>query len=174
MYIKSRIQDSGFRIQDAGSRMRARGASLIELIMFIVIVSVAVAGILLVMNVTTSGSADPLLNKQAMVAAYSLLEEVELQDFLPASGAAGAAVTQANRASVYHIVNDYHGFNTTGIYSVTDSTSASAILPTYNASVAVVPMALNGIAAGSAVQINVTVTSPNGGTVTATGYRTAY
>ena len=58
-----------------------RGISLIELIMFIVIVSVALAGILLVMNVTTKSSADPLIHKQALAIAESLLEEVELMPF---------------------------------------------------------------------------------------------
>ena len=60
---------------------KQRGISLIELIMFIVIVSVALAGILLVMNVTTKGSADPLIHKQALAIAESLLEEVELMPF---------------------------------------------------------------------------------------------
>lgn len=58
-----------------------RGISLVELIMFIVIVSVALAGILLVMNVTTKSSADPLVHKQALAIAESLLEEIELMPF---------------------------------------------------------------------------------------------
>jgi MSHA pilin protein MshD len=58
-----------------------RGISLIELIMFIMIVSVALAGILLVMNVTTKSSADPLVHKQALAIAESLLEEIELMPF---------------------------------------------------------------------------------------------
>ncbi|MBK9161785.1 MAG: type II secretion system protein [Nitrosomonadales bacterium] len=57
------------------------GISLIELIMFIVIVSVALAGILLVMNQTTRHSADPLIHKQALAIAESLLEEAELMPF---------------------------------------------------------------------------------------------
>jgi MSHA pilin protein MshD len=152
-----------------------RGASLIELIMFIVIVGTALSGILLVMNQVTKGSVDPLIRKQAMTVAYSLLEEVELQDFIPASGVTGAAVTQLNRASVYHIVSDYNGFAMqTGITSLNGT--AIAGLGNYNASIAVVPETAvwNGIAAGSAVQINVTVTAPSGGSITATGYRTAY
>lgn len=152
-----------------------RGASLIELIMFIVIVSAALAGILTVMNQATRSSADPLLRKQAMAAAYSLLEEIELQDFTAAPGMSGTAVTQANRASVYHIISDYNGFATTGIFSLSDATSSSALLAKYNASVSVVAQgAWNGIPAGSTVQINVTVTAPNIPAVTATGYRTAY
>ena len=58
-----------------------RGISLVELIMFIVIVSVALAGILLVMDTVTKGSADPLIHKQSLAIAESLLEEVELMPF---------------------------------------------------------------------------------------------
>ena len=58
---------------------RQAGLSLIELVMFIVIVGVAVAGVLSVMNVTTRHSADPMIRKQAQAIAESLLEEIELQ-----------------------------------------------------------------------------------------------
>lgn len=57
------------------------GVSLIELIMFIVIVSIAATGVLLVMNRTTASSADPLIRKQALAIASSLLEEIELMPF---------------------------------------------------------------------------------------------
>lgn len=151
-----------------------RGISLVELIIFIVIVSVALAGILLVMNVVTRGSADPVLRKQAIAAAYSLLEEIELQDFVSASGAT-VTVTQANRASAYHIVSDYNTFGTAGIFPVS-GTAPTVGLENYHAAVTVIPEAAawNGIPAGSAVQINVTVMAPNGEMITATGYRTAY
>jgi len=153
---------------------KQRGISLIELIMFIVIVSVAVAGILLVLNVTEKGSADPLIRKQALAAAQSLLEEVELQDFIPATGAVlVGTVTQGNRASAYHIVNEYNTFATTGIYTV-DGTVPIVGLEKYNASVTVTNEALNGIAAGSAVRITVTVTDPQGNQIAIDGYRTAY
>jgi MSHA pilin protein MshD len=89
------------------TRPNQHGISLIELIMFIVIVSVALAGILLVMNVATKSSADPLVHKQALAIAESLLEEVELQPFTycdpddanaasaasPTVGGAGCAAT---------------------------------------------------------------------------------
>lgn len=151
-----------------------RGISLVELIMFIVIVSVALAGILLVLNVTTKNSADPLVHKQALAAAESLLEEVELQDFIPATGAISPnPVTQANRASQYHIVRDYQGFATTGIYTV-DGVAPIAGLGNFNASVSVANAALNGIAAGNAVLITVTVTDPQGNQIAIDGYRTAY
>jgi MSHA pilin protein MshD len=49
--------------------------------MFIIIVGVGVAGILLVFNVTTKASADPLIQKQMLAIAESLLEEVEAKPF---------------------------------------------------------------------------------------------
>lgn len=151
-----------------------RGASLIELIMFIVIVSAALAGILLVLNQATRGSVDPLLRKQSIAAAYSLLDEVELQSFANPTGGFSGAATQANRAQ-FDDVMDYNGLLTNGIFTLS-GTTAIAGLEKYQVRVAVVPetAAWNGIPAGSVVQINVTVTAPNGDAVTATGYRTAY
>lgn len=57
------------------------GASLVELLVFIVVVSIAVAGVLLVMNKVTAHSADALVHKQSLAIAESLLEEVELMPF---------------------------------------------------------------------------------------------
>lgn len=61
--------------------MRCRGFTLIELIVFIVIVGVGLAGILAVFNVTVRSSADPMIRKQMLSIAEALLEEVELQPF---------------------------------------------------------------------------------------------
>jgi MSHA pilin protein MshD len=72
----------------------AYGLSLIELLFFIVIVSIAVIGILGVMNLNTGHSADPLLRKQALAFAEALLEEVESVPF--------------------DNVNDYHSLTLTG------------------------------------------------------------
>src|SRR4051812_30392980 len=58
-----------------------QGLTLVELVMFIVIVSVAVVGVLQVLNLTTKHSADPQLRKQALSIAEALLEEVELAHF---------------------------------------------------------------------------------------------
>lgn len=63
------------------SRQVERGVTFIEMIIFIVIVSFAIAGILLVINNTTQRSADPQLRKQALAIAESLLEEIELARF---------------------------------------------------------------------------------------------
>ena len=163
------------------TRHNQHGISLIELIMFIMIVSVALVGILLVMNVTTKGSADPLIHKQAIAAAESLLEEIELQDFIDQNDGVttnclpASAVTAANRATDYHIVDCYDGFDTTaGGVGITDLNGAAVGLAAYNANVLITPETLGVIAAGSAVRITVTVTDPQGTQIAIDGYRTKY
>jgi MSHA pilin protein MshD len=61
--------------------LRQRGVTLVELILFIVIVGIAVGGILTVMNLASRASVDPLRRKQALIIAEGLLEEVELAKF---------------------------------------------------------------------------------------------
>ena len=63
------------------SAVRQSGISLIELIIFIVIVSVGLAGIMMTYDTVVRGSADPMIRKQALAIAESLLLEVEQQAF---------------------------------------------------------------------------------------------
>jgi MSHA pilin protein MshD len=147
------------------------GISLIELIMFIVIISIALAGIMLVMNQTTSHGADTLIRKQAVAVVESLLEEIASKPF---SGTFPGPYTQANRAS-FDAVSNYNGFATTGVFPADGTLVAVSGLGQYNVSASVVPLAAWGnIPAGSAVSITVQVTSPVGSPVIATGYRTHY
>lgn len=84
------------------TKQRQTGISLIELVVFIVIVGVGVAGMMATFNVAVRGSADPMVRKQALAIAESLLLEVEQQAFtwcdpqdanvLTAVNAAGCAV----------------------------------------------------------------------------------
>jgi MSHA pilin protein MshD len=65
---------------DTTSR-RQHGLTLIEMLMFIVIVGIALAGIIQLLQFTTHHSADPVRRKQALMIAEGLLEEVELAGF---------------------------------------------------------------------------------------------
>ena len=60
---------------------RQRGLSLIELIIFIVIIGVGLAGITVTYNTVVVHSADPMVRKQALAIAQSLLQEIEQQAF---------------------------------------------------------------------------------------------
>jgi len=146
-----------------------RGISLIELILFIVIISIALVTLLSVLNASTHNSIDPLLRKQSLTIAESLLEEVQLHDFAnPAGGFTGAA-TQANRA-LFDDVMDYNGFATTGIYSADGSGTGIAGLSNYSVSVTVTPTAWLAVA-DDTLQITVTVTPPNEQSLQVVGYR---
>lgn len=77
---------------------RQSGVTLIELIVFIVIVGIALAGVLKVLQVTNRDSADPLVRKQALSIAESLLLEITQQPFTlcdPDDTAAATATTAA-------------------------------------------------------------------------------
>src|SRR5215470_7774406 len=60
---------------------KSAGLSLVELIVFIVVVGLAVAGVLGALSLATRASADPMIQKQALAIAEALLEEVELRPF---------------------------------------------------------------------------------------------
>ena len=158
---------------------RQTGISLVELVLFIAIVSIGIAGILSVMNVTTKSSADPFPRKQAMAIAESMLEEIQLKDFSnPADPNAfiGAAI-QANRA-LFDDIGDYHGFTSAGIFPV-DGGTPIAGLEAYNVNVTVVTDGGLGtgaslVPAADARLITVTVTGPGATVITLSGYRTNY
>jgi MSHA pilin protein MshD len=60
---------------------RSRGVTLVELIVFIVIVGVALAGLFAAFNTMTAASADPQVRKQVLAIAESLMDEVALMPF---------------------------------------------------------------------------------------------
>jgi MSHA pilin protein MshD len=60
---------------------RQAGMSLIEVVIFIIVLGIGFAGILALYNRLTSASVDPLVRKQALAIASSLLEEIELRPF---------------------------------------------------------------------------------------------
>lgn len=62
-------------------RRRQRGITLVELIVFVIIVGVGVAGLVSVMNPMIRNSADPMVLKQQVAIAESLLSEVIHQPY---------------------------------------------------------------------------------------------
>jgi MSHA pilin protein MshD len=63
------------------TRRPSAGFSLIEVVVFIVILGIAFVGMLTLYNRVTSASVDPMVRKQALAIASSLLEEIELHAF---------------------------------------------------------------------------------------------
>jgi MSHA pilin protein MshD len=167
------------------------GISLIELIMFIVIVSIALAGVINVLNLNTSHSADPVVRKQAMAIAESLLEEIEQKPFTfcDPDDPNAATVTSPvctiaepdggeSRYSVpmFDNVIDYNGFTMNPVVDI--SNASLPALTGYSAGVTVTPSALCAGAvcapASESLLISVRVDGPGGFSVTMDGYRTRY
>ncbi|MCK9386955.1 MAG: type II secretion system GspH family protein [Sulfuritalea sp.] len=169
---------------------RQRGFTLIELIVFIVIVSVALVGVLTVFNVTTKSSADPMIRKQALAIAEALLEEVMLQPFTvcdpddatadtgtctsvteamgPDTNPNGTLETRASSTDPFDNVNDYNGLSTT-----TNVAGGGAALYTATVSVTAADLHTITLASGNALLIRVSVAAP-GETIVVEGYRTRH
>ncbi|MFQ3236282.1 MAG: MSHA pilin protein MshD [Paraglaciecola sp.] len=144
--------------------MRQQGLSLIELVIFIVVFSVGVVGILPVFNVTVKASADPLVNKQSTAVAEAMLNEIFAKSFTVGGYAGG------DRAQ-FDDVSDYADYYQMGIKAL----DGSAIdgLENYEVTVSIDTAAKLGLPAGDIKKITVAVT---GGvnTITLIGYRTNY
>lgn len=171
-----------------------RGLSLIELLVFIVVVGIAVTGVLSVFSLNARSSADPMVQKQALAIAESLLDEVLAKPYTycdpddanveTASSPAGCATmpeamgpeageTRYSNLTPYDNVNDYSGFSMAGIVDLNNN--AVTGLGGYTATVQVQPAgAFNGIPAGETLLVTVTVNAPGNQGVSLSGYRTRY
>ena len=165
---------------------RQHDLTLIELIMFIVIVSVALAGVLTVLNHTVRHSADPMIRKQALAIAEAVLEEVMLQPFTwcdPDHSQAATAEdatsctaeligkeggeTRGHATLPLDNVSDYHN------ESINTKITGTGDTALYPASVKVEESALNSIGSGAALLITVSVTAGEE-IVELQGYRTRH
>lgn len=159
--------------------MRQRGVTLIETIIFMIMVSVGVIGLVSVMNPLIRASADPMITKQMVAVAESLLNEVLHQPYTwcdPDDANAATAQAYGGCASnsqnalgptpntetrdgsggsgeFFDNVRDYAGF---AMDNVADPAGGS-VINGYRAEVAIVEAGASfGIAADAALAITVT------------------
>ncbi|MEC5386078.1 prepilin-type N-terminal cleavage/methylation domain-containing protein [Uliginosibacterium sp. H3] len=195
------LSDTGFLRPETTVPMRRAqaGLTLIELIVFIVIITVGLAGILAGLNYSIRNSANPMLLKQQVAVAESLLEEITKKPFTwcdPDDASAPTATSYAtcsapaasqqtgpqtgedryNQAAPFDNVIDYNGFSMTGIRSPTNGSSTISGLGSYSALVGVTPAgAALGLADNTAaLRIDVTVGLAGQPSVVVTGYRYRY
>ena len=179
------------------SRRRHGGLSLLEVVVFIVVLGIAFVGMLTLFNRVTTASVDPLVRKQALALASSMLEEVELRAFTycdpddanvyTAGNAAGCATAETIGAEAgetryatprFDNVNDYNGFGMSGASILSADGQPVAGLTGYSVNVTVANIApgeLPSVAdVNDALRVTVTVTAPAGVNVSLQGYRLRY
>ncbi len=174
---------------------RPRGLTLIELLLFVVVVGIALSAMLRVFVTATQASADPMIRRQQLAIAESMLREVQLMPFTwcdPDDANAATAASTAGCASLiessgpeagesrygptlyFDNVNDYAGFTMSGIKDLANAQVTG--LAGYSLSVVVASAALDTVtlASGDAAKITVTVTGPDGSTLALQGWRSRY
>lgn len=168
---------TGHRLADRPQRRRTqRGLTLVELIAVIVVVGVVGALAAGAVGRLNLASADPMIQRQSLAIAESLLAEV-LQQATPDNdpdGGAEALGPEAGEArgsvtAPFDHVNDYNGFSMSGIRTI-DGT-AIAGLASYSASVVVRAQALDNVGAADGWWVEVTVTGPDGRALRLSGWR---
>lgn len=146
-------------------RNKQQGVTLVELIISIVIISTALAGVLGLINVTVLHSANPIMQQQAIAIAEAYIEEITALPIIDPDGSNAGE----NRAT-FDNVDDYHGLSDTG---VTDQTgNALTALSDYTVDVDIHLQTINGLANMRVITVNVSRigTLP----ITLTAYRAPY
>lgn len=168
----------------SGIRRRARGASLVELVVAIVVIGVVSVAVMGALGSNTVGTADALVRQQAIGIANSLLNEILAQGTDPTDPdggadstgpdtAAGVVESRGSSIAPFDHVNDYHGYTmgpaTGGIVGFDGQPIAG--LEGYSASVTVEAKAVSDLPSSLGWWVAVTVTAPNGAPVRLEGFR---
>jgi MSHA pilin protein MshD len=146
------------------NKRRMAGVTLVELVVAMVIVGIALAGLMTVYNRASIASADPLITQQMLAIGETMMEEVMLKPYESTTG------TKSTRAQ-YDALDDYASY---AKQTVTDvDGNAIAGLERYRVAVTVGPAGqpLPGIATADVKRIVVTVWNGNQNLVL-TGWRT--
>lgn len=161
------------RFRTAGIDGRQRGLTLIELIVFIIVVSVGIAGILSVINVVVTSSADPMVRKQAVSMAEAILEEVLTKDYAPNAGYPHPAAATCPARVLADDVDDYANCNGAAFIAGNTTLGAASIaaLAGYAARVTVEAPEVSEV---TMKRITVTVTDTSGQSFALTGYKASY
>lgn len=137
---------------------KENGFTLIEVLITIVVISIAATAIMGVYISTVSTSADPLIQQQAVSIAQAYMEEIQGQHFAdPVVAETGGAEVGETRAN-YNDVQDYADPSVDGV--ITDQNNvAIAGLAGYSIAVDVSAASLDSITqlSGNAMRIDITV-----------------
>jgi MSHA pilin protein MshD len=146
------------------NKHRMAGVTLVELVVAMVIVGVALAGLVSVYNRASIASTDPLITQQMLAIGETMMEEVMLKPYDSTTG------TKSTRAQ-YDALDDYASYAKQAVTDVDGN--AIAGLERYRVAVAVGPagQTLPGVATTDVKRIVVTVWNGDQNLVL-TGWRT--
>lgn len=182
------------------SKARSGGVSLIEVVIFIVVVAIGFTALFLLQSNTVRGTVDPLVRKQALAIASSLMEEIQLRGFTycdpddpnvftaSSTGDCTAVENPGLEAGESHAtrktldnVNDYANFpgmSGGGIVDISGAQISAADLNGYTVSIAVANVGAGELTqvtdTTDGLRITVTVSGPAGVSVSLVGYRLRY
>ena len=144
---------------------RQAGTTLIELVVAIVIISIAASSVLMALSTSVTYSADPMIRHQAVAIAEAYLEEIALKSFVDPDGVDG----EGSR-DLYDDVDDYDGLVDNGARN--QFGAAIADLSDYTVSVTVTASsALPSIASTELYLISVQITHAANVDFTVSAYR---
>lgn len=149
--------------------LRYSGFTLLEIIVTLVVVSIAATALMSVFSSTVRTSADPMIQQQAVSIAEAYMEEISLMAFEdPQGGETGSAEAGESRSN-YDDVQDYNSLPDTTVRD--QNGTAIGALSDYGITVTVGGSTLNLVAA---MRIDITVNHAAIGNVLLSGYRTNY
>ena len=165
-------------------KINQQGLTLIELIVAMVVISVALVGVMSVINYTTLHSADPVLRHQAIAIAEAYMEEIVLKSFCEPDQTSTECEenpcpdSEASR-DLYDNVCDYNGLPDKDVRNPDGN-----LIPDLEPYKVEVSISKQGVTATGfddpsappydALRVDVTVTDPANESLTLTGYRANY
>lgn len=145
------------------TKARARGTTLIELVIAITVIAMAVAAVLGLLSAISIRSADAMISTQAASIASAYLDEALSKAYQDPDG-----IVEVGRTN-FDDVRDYN-FVDNGARD-----AAGSLVPGLNQYTVQISAALAPLGAiPDAIQVDVHVTAPNGAGILLTGFRTNY
>ncbi len=140
------------------------GFTLIEIVVAIVVLTIAVCGSMAALSAISVQSADAMVTEQATAVASAYLNEVLQKPF----GAFDGKTTR----STLDVVDDYNGLTNVGVRDQRGTLVSG--LSQYTVTVSVGPGTLGSVPAAEVREVDVKVVHSSGVTVVLSGYRTKY
>jgi len=136
---------------------RQQGFSLIELVISIVVFSIAAGVLVSFFSSFSRNSVGPMIQEQGVAIAEAYMEEISLRSFNDAGNDTVLGPEAGETRATFDTVNDFHGLNdTTGAAGPNGNIIAG--LTRFNVAVAITPEVLSTLVLTDAYRIDVTVT----------------